>query len=258
MDMLLTAKAALAALIASSALPSGPGAGLFDDAPPQREGRMGQARDGRQAGSERAREGMQGDRLRQGADARMGQDRGRASMDRRVTDRRADRGLAVQLVSLKVVESQELFGDEARLQIGGRDLVSFAGLADGETRSLAFIKPLKLDGSLEMSLWEDDPDLLGLMGDDLLGSEELHDMAGGTYMTTFRGSGGVYELTFDIDERQPEQRLVADHSGGRSDRARGSERSRDAGPDRRSSYDAAARGGQRGGDAGRQRPANTY
>ena len=114
-------------------------------------------------------------------------------------------------------------------------------MAEGQVRPLTYLKPFPLDGAVDIALWEDDPNLMGWFGDDLVGDETIQDLEPGTYKTTFHGSGGAYELTFEVT-RPDRDRMASrerhgsrDHlGGGRAERARGSERMRRSGSDPRS------------------------
>lgn len=152
--------------------------------------------------------------------------------------------VGVQVKSLKCLDAQEPFGDEIELRIAGKTLWGGVSMTEGSIRPLTYLKPFPLDEPMEVSLWEDDPSLLGWFGDDHLGSETLEELEPGTYTTTFHGNGGAYELTFEV--MRPDRDRLASRDrlgGGRAERARGSERMRRSGTAPRSSGDRHRRPG---------------
>lgn len=218
MDMLSTAQLALAALAASTAFanagspsqpgPMGTGEGHFaaQDRFDRSEGpRMG--REGRR-GSEQARTGMQHPGRGMGDSPRMRRGGGHG-----------EGGLKLQLVSLQVVEAQEWLGDEAQLELGAHELSMGGELYRGTVRPLSYVKPVPLDGSVTLSLWERDPELLGRSTHDHMGTETLAGLDPGSYTTTFAGHGGRYTLSFEVLPARSERPRLA--QGGERDRSRG-------------------------------------
>jgi hypothetical protein len=134
--------------------------------------------------------------------------------------RRADP--QVKLVALRCIDAQEPLGDEVALSVGGRRIYMGNGLVAGSAASLSALQPVDVEG-FRVGLAELDGALFGVAFDDSMGEDAPSALELGSYTTTFRGNGGVYELVFRVEPGDDDRALAArDHAGtGRDAGGRG-------------------------------------
>jgi hypothetical protein len=118
--------------------------------------------------------------------------------------------VALRLLSIECIDQNERTEDEPYLNFRGRTIWD-GDMKQGDTEDLSHLQPLFFNGAAEISLFEDDPNILWLDPNDHLGTVTIHDYQepGGAINPLVFDLDGEYSLTVDIITLDEAAELIA-------------------------------------------------
>ena len=104
----------------------------------------------------------------------------------------------LKLLELRCFESEDSGGDEAYILVGGDKVWSIEEIENGEIASLRSVPPVAFEGSVEVSLWDEDTGLFD--SDDNLGKVNVSEEVAGEDEQEFRfdQDGANYLLIYTV------------------------------------------------------------